>query len=58
MPLKDEPYQPFIAPVQNTIPRQHMMTAEAAIAMLRCKGYILVDAKGTVIENYHFITHV
>lgn len=41
MLLKDEPYQPFIAPVQNAIPKQRMMTAEDALAMLRRKGYTL-----------------
>ena len=58
MLLKDEPYQPFVAPVQNSIPKQRRMTAEDAIAMLRRKGYILVDAKGTIIEDYHFASPV
>ena len=58
MLLKDEPYQPFVAPVQNSIPKQRRMTAEDAIAMLRRKGYILVDAKGTIIEDYHFASSV
>ena len=58
MLLKDESYQPFVAPVQNSIPKQRRMTAEDAIAMLRRKGYILVDAKGTIIEDYHFASPV
>ena len=58
MLLKDEPYQPFITPVQNAIPKQRMVSAEDAIAMLRRKGYILVDAKGTIIEDYHFASPV
>lgn len=58
MLLKDEPYQPFIAPVQNAIPKQRMMTAEDALAMLRRKGYIFVDVQGAIIEDYHFTSPV
>ncbi|MDR1669992.1 MAG: hypothetical protein LBR76_08545, partial [Oscillospiraceae bacterium] len=51
MLLKDEPYQPFAAPAQNSIPKQRVMTPSDALAMLRRKGYILVDDLGTVIEG-------
>ena len=51
MLLKDEPYQPCVSPVQENIPKQRVMTAEDALAMLRRKGYILVDAVGAVIEG-------
>ena len=51
MLLKDEPYQPHVAPAKEAIPKQRVMTAEDALAMLRRKGYILVDAQGAVIEG-------
>jgi transposase len=51
MLLKDEPYQPFVAPAGEDIPKQRVMTAEDALAMLRRKGFILVDAAGAVIEG-------
>ena len=51
MLLKDEPYQPFVATAQEDIPKQRVMTAEDALAMLRRKGFILVDEDGAVIEG-------
>ena len=51
MLLKDEPYQPCALPAQESIPKQRVMTAEDALAMLRRKGYILVDADGAIIEG-------
>jgi transposase len=51
MLLKDEPYQPFVSPAKEAIPKQRLMTAEDALAMLRRKGYILVDKQGAVIEG-------
>jgi len=51
MLLKDEPYQPYVAPAGEAIPKQRVMTAEDALAMLRRKGYILIDAQGAVIEG-------
>jgi len=49
--LKDEPYQPFVAPAQEDIPKQRVMKATDALAMLRRKGFILVDEAGIVIEE-------
>jgi len=52
MLLKNEPYRPpCVVPAQESIPKQRLMTAEDALAMLRRKGYILVDANGAVVEG-------
>jgi len=51
MLLKNEPYQPQVAPAQDQLPKQRLMKTDEALAMLRRKGYILVDAHGTVLEG-------
>jgi hypothetical protein len=51
MLLKDEPYQPQVAPAQDQIPKQRVMNADEALAMLRRKGYILLDADGALVEG-------
>jgi transposase len=51
MLLKDEPYQPQAESAQTAIPKQRVMSAHDALAMLRRKGYILVDDNGVVIED-------
>jgi hypothetical protein len=44
MILKDEPYQPFIAPAKASIPESRVLSTEQALAMLRRKGFIIDDA--------------
>jgi len=40
-----------LSPHRRVFPSSALMTAEDALAMLRRKGYILVDANGAVVEG-------
>jgi transposase len=41
--LKDEPYRPFIDPAKNSAPENRVLTPEQALAMVRRKGFIIVE---------------
>jgi transposase len=41
--LKDEPYQPNVAPAKESIPKERVMTMQEGLAMLRRKGVIFSD---------------
>jgi transposase len=41
--LKDEPYKPFVAPSNDSIPLNRVLTKEQALAMIRRKGFIIVQ---------------
>jgi len=41
MLLHDEEYSPFVAPAEETIPEQRVLSQDQALALLRAKGYII-----------------
>jgi len=41
MLLKNEPYAPYIAPANDFIPKNRVLSPEQALALLRSKGYII-----------------
>jgi len=43
MLLKDEPYTPFIAPVTLSAPEKRVLTPKQAPALLRSKGYVVIN---------------
>ena len=43
MLLKDEPYTPYIAPAQEAIPSNRVLTPQQALAHMRSNGFIILD---------------
>ena len=43
MLLKDEPYMPYIAPALESTPASRILSSKQALALLRSKGYIVLD---------------
>jgi len=43
MLLKDEPYSPYIAPPAAVVPPDRTLTPKQALALLRSKGYLILD---------------
>jgi transposase len=42
--LHDEVYSPFVAPAEETIPQQRVLSQDQALALLRAKGYIIQNS--------------
>jgi len=47
MLLKNEVYTPYVAPANESVPTERVLTPEQALAMLRRNGYIIVDKDST-----------
>ena len=43
MLLKDEPYAPYIVPIASSAPTNRVLTPNQALALLRSKGYVILD---------------
>jgi len=43
MLLKDEPYKPYVAPLQDFAPINRILTEVQALALLRRRGYVIVE---------------